>query len=245
MLRTTLRLAVLSALYSTSALLADEALLAVPGKVLVDDALSAAPGESWKLAKGKWVPVEGVLKGDELPEDKHGAVMRYNTKLTDFIVQVDVKLDGARTTTLSINAEKDHMCRVSITPTMVTVQRDDNDHDGPDKAVVFHRVKADITPGQWHTVRIEMVGDTMLGKVDHIIGWGSSELFTKTKAAPGMTVGGQSMHFRNFKIWEATKNPAWDTVSAKLKNEIAEAPAKGKGKSPKGKGKGKGKAKAE
>ncbi len=218
---------------------ADEALLAIPGKLILDAKLDSAPTAPWKVAKGKWEPVDGVLRGSELEADKHGAVMRATQELSDFVVQVDVKFAGARTTTLTINAKKDHMARVALTPTMVTVQRDDNDHEGPDKAIVFHRVKADLKPGEWHTVRIEMVGDTMLGKVDNIVGYGSSELFTQTKTAPGVTVGGQSVEFRNFKIWEATKNPKWDEVKASIKNEVTAAPA------AKGKGKGKAKAKAK
>lgn len=221
---------------------AEEALLAIPGKVILDAKLNEAPAAPWKIAKGKWEPVEGALRGSELESDKHGAVMRANHELTDFIIEVEVKLEGARATTLSINAKKDHMARIMITPKSVQVQRDDNDHEGPDKAVVFHRVNADIKPGEWHKVRLEMVGDTMLGKVDNIVGWGSNALFTQTKANPGVTVAGQSVEFRNFKIMEATKNPKWDEVKATIKNEVAPAAPGAKGK---GKGKGKAKAKAE
>jgi hypothetical protein len=166
-------------------------------------------------------------------------VLRATQTLTDCIVQVEVKFDGAKSTTLSMNAVKDHMARIILTPTTVTVQRDDNDHEGPDKGIVFHRVKAEVADGGWHTVRMEMVGDTLLGKVDGIIGHGSNALFTQPKASPGVTVAGQSVQFRNFKIWEATKNPKWDEVKAGLKNEVLPAPAKGKAK-----GKGKAKAKA-
>lgn len=225
-------------------LFADEALLAIPGKVILDAKLNEAPAAPWKAAKGKWEVVEVVLRGSELEADQHGAVLRATQKLTDCIIQVDVKFAGARATTLSLNAEKDHMARIAMTPGMVTVQRDDNDHEGPDKGIVFHRVKADLKPGEWHTVRMEIVGDTLLGKVDGIVGYGSNALFTQAKANPGVTVAGQSVEFRNFKIWEATKNPKWDEVKATIKNEVAPAPAGAKGKG-KGAAKGKGKAKAK
>jgi hypothetical protein len=218
---------------------ADEPLLAIPGKLILDAKLDSAPAAPWKAAKGEWQPVDGALRGSELEADKHGAVLRATQTLTDCIVQVEVKFDGAKSTTLSMNAVKDHMARIILTPTTVTVQRDDNDHEGPDKGIVFHRVKAEVADGGWHTVRMEMVGDTLLGKVDGIIGHGSNALFTQPKASPGVTVAGQSVQFRNFKIWEATKNPKWDEVKAGLKNEVLPAPAKGKAK-----GKGKAKAKA-
>lgn len=126
------------------------------------------------------------------------------------------------------------MARISITPKSVTIQRDDNDHEGPDKAVVFARFPADLAPG-WHKVRLEMVGDMMLGKVDDLVAWGASDLFKSEKAAPGFTVAGQSVDFRNLTIREASLNPAWEDVKATLpkpgeKVAPAARPAKGAGK---------------
>jgi hypothetical protein len=216
---------------------AEEPLLAIPGKLVLDAKLDSAPAAPWRAAKGKWEPVEGVLKGSELAADKHGAVLRAANEIGDCIYQVEIKFDGARATSLSINAKKDHMARISMTPKLITIQRDDNDHDGPDKAAIFHRVPADLSPGTWHTVRLEMVGDTMLGKVDNVMGWGTSELFKTPHCAPGVTVGGESVQFRNFKIWEATKNPKWDEIKGTIQNTVTPVAT------PKGKGKGKGKAK--
>ena len=182
------------------------------------------------------------MRGAEKPEDKHGAVARLPNKLGDFIAEYEVKLDGAKSTTFTVNAVKDHMARIMIGPSFVQVQRDDNDHEGPDKAVVFGRFKADIKPGTWHKVRMEMVGDTMLGQVDEIIAAGSSELFKQDRMAPGFTVAGQSAEFRNIKITEATLNPEWEKVKATLpKGEVAPAAARPGA----ARGKGKGKKKAE
>lgn len=206
---------------------AEAPMLAVPGVVIYESKLDSTPAAPWKVAKGKWEGVEGTVKGSELPEDKHGAVMRLPNKLTDFVVEYEFKFEGARTTSLSINAVKDHMARISITPTTVTFQKDDNDHEGPDKAVVFARLKADFQPGTWHKVRLEMVGDQMFGQVDEIAAAGSDALFKTPKAAPGFTVGGQSVAFRNLTIREATLNPEWEKVRSALpKGEPAPSPAK-------------------
>lgn len=191
-------------------------MLALPGAVIYESKLDSTPAAPWKVAKGKWEGVEGAVKGSELPEDKHGAVMRLPNTLTDFVVEYEFKFDGARTTSLSINAVKDHMARISITPTTVTFQKDDNDHEGPDKAVVFARMKADFQSGTWHKVRLEMVGDQMFGQVDEIAATGSDALFKTPKAAPGFTVGGQSVAFRNLTIREATLNPEWEKVRITL-----------------------------
>lgn len=222
---------------------ADKPLLAIPGKVIYENKLDSAPGAPWRAAKGKWELADGAWRGSEKPEDNHGAVTRLPNKLPDFIIEYEFKFGGAKSTSLTINAVKDHMARIMITPKSVTVQRDDNDHEGPDKAVVFARFPADLSPGTWHKVRMEMVGDTLLGKVDDLAAWGSNDLFKQERAAPGFTVAGQSVDFRNLKITEATLNPGWESVKATLPKpgeKVAPAAAAGKGKAS-----GKGKKKAE
>lgn len=214
----------------------DTALLAIPGKVIYENKLEGTPGAPWRFAKGRWELVDGVLRGAELVADKHGAVARLPNQLSDFVLEYEFKLEGARTTSLSINALKDHMARILITPKTVTIQRDDNDHEGPDKAVVFARFPAEIQSGVWHKVRLEMVGKVMLGRVGELTAWGESDLFATTKAAPGFTVGGESVDFRNLVIREASLNPAWESVRAGLPKpgeKVVPAAAKAKGKAKK------------
>jgi hypothetical protein len=202
-------------------------MLAVPGKVLFESKLDGPLSDPWKSAKGAWDNVGGVLRGSEKPEDKHGAVTRWTSKLPDCVIEYEVKFEGGKVTSLSINGVKDHMARILMTPQFVTIQKDDSDHAGPDKAVVFARVSADLKPGVWHKVRMEMIGDTMLGKVDDIVAWGSDPLFKQERMSPGFTVAGQSVDFRNLKISEATLNPKWSEVQATLPKpgEKVEAPA--------------------
>jgi len=214
----------------------DKPLLAVPGKVIYENKFDAAPGEPWKVAKGKWELVDGAMRGSELEADKHGAVNRMPNKLQDFVVEYEFKFEGGKSTSLSINAAKGHMARIMITPTSVAVQKDDNDKEGPDKAAIFARFPSELASG-WHKVRLEMIGDMMLGKVDDAAAWGANDLF-KTEKTPGLTVSGQSVDFRNFSIREATLNPAWEDVKATLpkpgEKVTPAAPAKGaaKGKAP-------------
>ena len=194
----------------------DSALLGIPGKVIFESKFDSELPKGWQAAKGKWEIVEGAMRGSEKPEDMHGAVNRMPGKLGDFIAEYEFKFEGAKSTSLSINGPKDHQARIAITPTSVTIQKDDSDHAGPDKPVVFARFAADLQPSQWHKVRIEMVGDAMVGKVDNMVAWGSNDLFKNDHMSPGFTVGGQSVDFRNLKITEATLNPEWSKVKETL-----------------------------
>lgn len=100
----------------TLSLLAVETpLLGVPAEVLYQDDLSGMP-EGWKEGKGKWEAVDGVLRGAELAADHHGAVVRKAIPMGDVIIEVEVKLDGAKGVSLSINDAQGHLARVAVAP---------------------------------------------------------------------------------------------------------------------------------
>jgi hypothetical protein len=209
----------------------DKPLLAIPGKLFYENTFANGIAAPWKIAKGEWVSADGALRGSEKPEDKHPGVARMPLKLQDFIIEYEFKLEGAKMTTLSVNGVKDHMARILAGADYVQVQKDDSDHDGPDKAVVFARMAADLKPGAWHKARMELVGDTMLGKVDDLIAFGSNDLFKNEKGNFGFTVVGQSVDIRNLKVWSATKNPDWDSLKDTLpKPTPAKAGKPGAGK---------------
>jgi hypothetical protein len=125
---------------------------------------------------------------------------------------------------------------VAVTPTTLRVQKDDHDHDGPDKGVVFLLAEQKFEPGTWHKVVLEMVGDTMVATVDgKVSAFGSDPLFRAPKANPGFTCSGQSATFRNLSLWSAKPEPkaSWKETSAKVAEAMAALPkpapaAKGK-----------------
>lgn len=192
--------------------------LAKTGSEIFADKLDQAPdGKTWKAAKGKWEVVDGAWRGAELKSDNHGAVTRRQVTFKDAVVQFDVKIDGARGTSLSINDAKGHNCRIAINAAGFTVTKDDHDHDGPDKAVNFGRRELKLKPGEWHTVRLEMVGDTVLGTVDDAPPvFGSHEMIAAEKTNIGLTVAGETASFRNLKLWNATASPDWSKVRSTI-----------------------------
>jgi hypothetical protein len=199
-------------------------LLAERGKLLFSDDLSAAPSKEWRAAKGKWEAVDGAWRGEEVPADMHPGVIRHALKFQNAIFQYSFKLDGAKQITLSINDEKEHVCRVLIRPNGFTVQKDDHDHEGPDKGVVFQTITTPVKAGEWHTLVVEILGQEMLASLDGAkVGFGSHELIGAQKANFGFTINGQSASFKNLRVWEALPNKNWAETKAKL---AAAAPAK-------------------
>ena len=239
-------LRLLALLAFTSVLAAAEApptLLAQADKEIISDSLTKdGKAADWKVAKGKWERGTEGTRMEEIPADKHGAVSRVAQTLPDIILACDFRLDGAKAISLSINATKDHMARVSISPTNLRVQKDDHDHDGPDKAVIFWNTAQTFEVGTWHHIVLEMVGDTMVATIDgQISAFGSDPLFKTAKVSPGFTCGGQAATFRNFTLWSAKPEPkaTWKEASGKIAAAMAAAP---KPAAPAAKGKGKAKA---
>ncbi|MEI9897940.1 MAG: hypothetical protein WDN28_29800 [Chthoniobacter sp.] len=111
-----------------------------------------------------------------------------------------------------------------IRPTGFTVQKDDHDHDGPDKAVVFQNVTTPIKAGEWHTLVIELLGKEMLASLDgDKVGFGAHDVIAQEKDNFGFTVSGQSAAFKNLRVWEALPNKSWEDTKSKL---ASVAPAK-------------------
>jgi hypothetical protein len=101
--------------------------------------------------------------------------------------------------------------------------------------------------GTWHSVVLEMVGDTMVATIDgKISGFGSNDLFKAEKANPGFTCGGQTATFRNLVIWsaKAEPKPSWKETSVKIAEAMKVAPAPAAPGAAKGKAAAKGKGKA-
>ena len=203
-------------------------LLAQPDKEIVADALTKdAKGAEWKIAKGKWERTAEGLRVEELPADNHGAAGRVPTKLQDFVAAFEFRLDGAKSVSLSINDAKEHVARVLITPTALRVQKDDHDHDGPDKSVLFLHQAEKFEAGTWHRVVLEMVGDTLVATIDgKISAFGRDDLFKAEKANPGFTCAGQSATFRHLVIWSAKAEPkaSWKEASVKIAEAMKAAP---------------------
>jgi hypothetical protein len=193
--------------------------MAAPGKLLFDDPLSAPLGKDWKVGKGKWEVSDGAVRGAEVKADMHGAVARHDLKARDAVVAFSFKLDGAKVISLSLNGAKGHVSRVRVTPTALSVQKDDQDgKNGPDTGAVLDTVPTTVKPGEWHTLVVELRGPDILATLDgKHTAFGSHPAIDADKANFGLTVAGETASFKGLRAWEAT-GPAkdWDATKAKL-----------------------------
>ena len=215
--------------------------LAQPGKPLFEDDFSRPEmAPKWKVGKGFFTIADGVVSVAENPDDHHPAYayIKPNFPFKDIIVEYSARLVGAKGCNLMINdtAYKDshagHILRAGISPGHVSLADLKN---GSMKLDIFNKMKdANTTAdekkelqasikdkqatfkveedaGEWHKVRVEIVGPEILISLD-----GSPAGYLKsdgidhpTKNAIGFEVSGKSCELKNVQAWEATADPGW------------------------------------
>lgn len=195
-----------------------EPLMAIPGKVLYEASFEEMP-DGWRMSHGAWEAGENGLTGVELEADDHAAVFKKALTVKDVIIEYDVMLGETKSAMFGIDDDKDHVCRVTLTNSSFQARKDDNDHEGPDVSKLFNRVEEEFETDEWHTIRIELLGEEMLAQTGDHISLGTDPLLATDKAKWGFVVSGDTVGFRDLKIWEALPNEEWEKTGARLKRK--------------------------
>jgi len=205
------------------------ALLTKPGKLLFSEDLTEVPHErdkqnkirrgGWQSGKGKWEIKDGVLVGAEKLEDKHGAMLtKPGLPFHNAAVQISFRLDGARAITLDANSQMlGRIIAVTVTSTSLKLSVS---LSGGDKMDVLDTVPLKLESGTWHTLVLEMQGTNVLASIDgREVVFGTHERVNVDKNSVQLRVGGESVAFKNLRVWETVPNDAWAATKAKLLNE--------------------------
>jgi hypothetical protein len=171
---------------------------------------------------GTWEVAGGEFTGRENPKVSHPATASYAFDFKNVVISCEVRLndvpmEGRKYRSFSIRTtdEKDYVCSIILSEGGMRIQKDDNDHGGPDKAVPLGQLKAPIKLGDWQRVTFEILGDEMVGTLSGQSLTGSHPLITTQKRSI-MFVAGVEGSVRDLKIWAAEPNPDWTKNKAKL-----------------------------
>ena len=145
-------------------------------------------GSAWRVVTPAFTIADGVLKGSQTRSD-HGAVGSIHAPFRDGVIEFRFRFEGAT----SINAVCDdkgfkgshagHICRVAITPKQIRLgddkegvmrndileMRKDPARKAEAEKLLAGRgstVPVKLEPGQWHTMRIAITGDTLRAALD-------------------------------------------------------------------------------
>jgi hypothetical protein len=187
---------------------------------------------------GQWKQVDGRFQGYENPQVKHPATASYGIKFQNIILQCQLRLEDvaldkdpahgrkARYIQLRATNEKSYLCSLNLNTGGFSINKDDNDRDGPDVRETLATHKKALALGQWHTVLIEIMGDEYVATVNGHAITGHHPAIAQLKHS-FMIVTGPEGSIRDLRFWEAKPNADWPMTRALI---IAEnnplAPAK-------------------
>jgi hypothetical protein len=189
-------IALLAALCLTASLRADDlSLVAQP------DLKSPLPAE-FSVQKGTWEVKDGLLIANELPAEKHAAVLWHKVQLQSGAVDCEFQFDGGKVFILGCDGDR-HIGRVTITPGVMRITDDSTEVKGKSAATKLAEGKLALKAGEWYPLHYEWSGNRMAAKIGDVTIEGSNENLGKKKARWWFAVSGQSVKIRNVKVMGA------------------------------------------
>ncbi len=176
------------------------------GAVLVSEDFSATNAiVKWRRGAGKWTVAEGVLTGTETPERKHPAGLACQRDYHDAVIQFRFQFAGGKEAILLLRNKFGNLCRVSITQSGMTVQKDRPNlpKDTPEKGVVFGKAPVQLKTGEWYAVTAVVCGEEFAVTLhDHATLKGRHPSIHVDKTEIEFLAGGVSILFDDLKAYK-------------------------------------------
>ncbi len=176
----------------------------------------AALSKDWHKGQGNWVVESGVLKGAELPADKHHAYASRGVSSPDVILQFSFKLDGAGWLGGFFDG-KEHVAALAISADGIRMRKMSG--IGPtSKSSEVDYTKSKLNDGAWHTVVWEFQGNEMVATVDDKdMAIAKVEGLSMERSHLELnTAGGPWAHFKDVKVWKGVADDKWPQKRAQL-----------------------------
>ena len=158
----------------------------------------------WRWGAGKWTVADGVLKGTETPERKHAAGIACQRAYHDAVIQFRFQFAGGRDAILLLRNKFGNLCRVIITPSGMTLQKDkpNSPKDTPEKTEVLGKASLKLKPGQWYSVTAVVHGeDAAVTLHDQATLKGHHPAFNVDKTEIEFLASGDSILFDDLQAW--------------------------------------------
>jgi hypothetical protein len=197
------------------------------GELLLSDDFLSFPedrkphdyGDGWqqKITFGEWTPLKGGgVRAVNVPEHGHGPVLTYLGPVGDVIIECEFRLPTEEGPDRHFRIFLDHPdyrghtiaawanLSTVFQPLGLTLLHNPKKADKEVlEEVRFGPEAADLAPGKWHTMRLELVGDRARVTVGDTVVEGEYAGLDTTKNKIGLNPGKAGGELRNFRVWEA------------------------------------------
>ena len=176
-------------------------------------------GAEWKVVKGSWTSEGGELRGDEVPADKHSAVLWHPGKVETLIISCEFRLGKAGTFYTGFDGAG-HVGRLVVRAGSIGLYEDSPDPDlKPGEKSKSHPLATFATklnPEEWYPLTLEIRGDEMAALVAGVQLKAQHTFLATPKGRFWFAVGGTGLRIRNLKVWDAKANPDWPNLKGQF-----------------------------
>lgn len=164
------------------------------------------PIQGWQAGIGEWRIENGVLHGDELPEDHHASSCTYRLEATHLVITAEFRLGDAIHVAFGCRdtiAPNHHLGRTFISKDGIWIQH----MSGIAKTTKAHKIaelKKPIDPQVWHKLTVEICGDRYRAQIDGHVVVATHARFKDAKGIVALISKGRGAQFRNVALWHAT-----------------------------------------
>lgn len=176
-------------------------------QTLLEESFTTGLSKDWFWGLGTWTAKDGVLRGFESGERRHGPVKVRKLPLKDAAVECDFRLEGKASFAGIIfngSQERGHIVHLVMSKDTLRILA----HPKKGESVELLKQPGVLTVGDWHHVRIVFQGETMTAMIDERTIAASSPCIAEEKQTFGL--GGDSggpegekagaLEFRQLKI---------------------------------------------
>ena len=121
----------------------------------------------WRWGAGRWTVADGVLRGTETPERKHPAGIACQRAYHDAEIRFRFQFAGGTTAFLLLRNQFGNLCRVTISPSSLTITKDkpNSPANTPEQTVVLGKAPLKLKTGEWYSVTALVRGDAFAASV--------------------------------------------------------------------------------
>jgi hypothetical protein len=185
-----------------SALHAADPSPAQPGRVISAPDFRQPLGSEWSVAKGSWVPKDGVLVATEISDEKHSAVLHLTTGPVPLVFECEFRFNGGKVFYVGCDGDK-HVGRVVVTAKSAKLCEDSTEVKGKTPSHVLAEVTGNYQRGEWQKLRIEYSGDQMTAHLNDQELKAQHPYLATPKKRWWFAAGGQTVEIRSVKVTES------------------------------------------
>lgn len=122
-------------------------------------------GPEWSTGKGRWEPVNGLLKVTDLPDEHHIPVLHLATGPASLVWECEFRFNTGKSFLVGCDGQK-HIGRVVIGPKSIKICEDSTEVKGKTPSHTLNETTVALKPEEWHTLRVESAGEKMAARLD-------------------------------------------------------------------------------